>query len=185
VRGTIVDERGAPMPGVSVTLRRVGEVPSQYQGSRTPNQAVADVSGAFAVTMLAPGEYTFEVEQSIKTRGREGATHGHDRWPAKTLDGVHIIAKVATVTFAGQVVDETGLPVADAGLELRVGGGMQVRRADANGKFRFEAPSAIKYTLVARGKPGAEAVLRDVRPATNLRVELVGSGRYGSRARRR
>ncbi len=54
--GTVVDQSGAPLPGVSVELRS-----PQLQGSRT---AVTDAAGRFRFPVLGPGVYSLSAQLS-------------------------------------------------------------------------------------------------------------------------
>src|SRR5438045_5553554 len=67
IRGRIVDEQGAAMPGVTVTV--IGG-----QGSKT---AVSDAEGRYNIPFLTPGTYTVRAElQGFKTVTHEGAVVG-------------------------------------------------------------------------------------------------------------
>ena len=54
--GTVVDQSGSPLPGVSVELRS-----PQLQGSRT---AVTDIAGRFRFPVLGPGVYSVTTQLS-------------------------------------------------------------------------------------------------------------------------
>src|SRR4051812_14571274 len=67
IRGRIVDEQAAAMPGVTVTV--IGP-----QGSKT---AVSDAEGRYNIPFLTPGTYRVRAElQGFKTVTHEGAVVG-------------------------------------------------------------------------------------------------------------
>jgi hypothetical protein len=176
VSGTVVDETGAPVANAAVTVMPSG-APHVIEGTRVRGQVLTGADGAFLVPMLTSGEHTIVValrgEALSPVQGPRIVTLAG---PRARIEGIRLVVALERAIFAGQVVDENGAPAADAELELRGGSDVLVRRADAAARFRFEASTAARYTLTARGAPGAEVTLDYLEPRTDLRLQLVAGG---------
>src|ERR1700680_1394864 len=59
VRGRVIDEASAPVPGATISLRLSG----QPSSTTPPTQAAADPTGAFQAIVPQPGSYLVTVGQ--------------------------------------------------------------------------------------------------------------------------
>jgi len=93
IDGKVVDEQGAVLPGVSVTVTGVG----------APQTVYTDARGDFHVINLAPGVYTVTVAlQGFSTVNRENVTVTLGRNSELTIP-MKLSAVAATVTVSGEV----------------------------------------------------------------------------------
>lgn len=121
VTGRVLDEFGAPLPGVEVgTFVRAVQLPDDrvpYRGSlEMALRARTDASGRFRSAGLQPGSVILEIEHPGYTRRWITSLDGVDTlWPERgaTLD-VGDIALDRGLALAGVIVDTQGAPVADA-----------------------------------------------------------------------
>ncbi|HTO76972.1 MAG TPA: carboxypeptidase-like regulatory domain-containing protein, partial [Thermoanaerobaculia bacterium] len=91
IDGKVVDEQGAVLPGVSVTVTGVG----------APQTVYTDARGDFHVINLAPGVYTVTVAlQGFSTVNRENVTVTLGRNSELTIP-MKLSAVAATVTVSG------------------------------------------------------------------------------------
>jgi Carboxypeptidase regulatory-like domain len=132
VEGTVSDRGGEPVPGALVQLGRVG--------------ARSDAAGRFRVEGVKPGAQLAEVDHrdfNRLTRRLEVAPEG------TTADFV----LTGGWPVAGRAVDEQGLPVAGAQLDLQQLDRLESRAYRAgsgeDGRFRFGRVAEGRYTLSA------------------------------------
>ncbi len=93
IDGKVVDEQGAVLPGVSVTVTGVG----------APQTVYSDARGDFHVVNLAPGVYKVSVAlQGFATVERENVTVALGRNTELTIP-MKLSAVAATVTVSGEV----------------------------------------------------------------------------------
>lgn len=187
IAGVVVDQDGAPVPGVSV----------EFQHTRIDDGGIGitSVDGTFrAATMTGGGQYQSTVRpyqgSSSSLRPAVGA-----EFPLITLadgdsevTGVVLAVQLDRLSIAGTVVDTDGAPVADA----RVTAEMMQRgedprffrwvhyaaaTTDMEGRFSIGDLSAGTYALQARSPAGAEATVAGVRAGrTDVAVILPAPG---------
>ncbi|HEY6036687.1 MAG TPA: carboxypeptidase regulatory-like domain-containing protein, partial [Kofleriaceae bacterium] len=155
VRGTVVDQTGAPVPNayVRMDLAKGGD----------QCEAVADANGQFACSALAGGDYFPTVTPFAGARtGFAPATGGH--WdpiavPADgTVGGIQLAIKDARLAIRGTVVDDTGAAIADVRIEAASRGdssmGYPSALSDTSGRFEIANLAPGSYDLQARAADG-------------------------------
>jgi hypothetical protein len=98
--GTVTDQSGAPLPGVTVTVTS-----PNLQGPRT---AVTDASGSYVLPVLPPGTYRAEYALSgIKTQVRENISIALTQTTKVNVSMQLAMTETVTVTASQVVVDPT------------------------------------------------------------------------------
>jgi hypothetical protein len=93
IQGKIVDEQGAVLPGVSVTVK----------GPGAPQTVYSDARGEFHVVNLTPGDYTLTLSlQGFSTVNRENVIVALGRDAELTIP-MKLSAVAATVTVSGDI----------------------------------------------------------------------------------
>ena len=165
------------MPGGTVE----GVVMDLATGQPVPD-AVVVADGRFLATGLSPGTYTLHA----KTVG--GGQDSDEPVVValgigEQVDGVELWV-VARPSVAGQVVDETGAPVADA-LVLAEGPGMVSSFTDGDGAFQVRGLRADHWLFTAAGGRGATqagvVVELDEAPVTGVVLKLASAARIVGR----
>lgn len=190
IAGRVVDaQTNAPIPGAVVTVTRL-------RSTERPESIEADEHGAFRVANLPPGNYRITAGL-----GAYKATHVSrvfnvepDADPAKP--SIQLLAREErndivirlerALAIEGQVVDEFGLPTADAAVSVeridRPGGSGQ-HLSDDRGMFRVHslragtyrvcaAPNSPSDPLIPRGEAGDAVEYPYVRTCSDERVML-------------
>ncbi|HEY0707981.1 MAG TPA: sigma-70 family RNA polymerase sigma factor, partial [Polyangia bacterium] len=185
IAGRLTDQEGRPISSALVRFARVSNDAANALLPE-PKPCATDVAGNFNCTMLAPGSYRPAI--SLASYARAPLSPARGSWPvlniedgAAPLAGVTLVAEVAGASLEGQVIDESGQPLADAQIEAEPEAGFTGFRAgqprprafsDGRGQFRFATMPAGRYALRARAPSGAEAVVRGIEaggaPATML-----------------
>jgi hypothetical protein len=100
IGGTVIDESGAVLPGVTVTLSNPGVI----GGDQT---TVSDASGAYQFTRLVPGTYTVKGElQGFRSAIQEGVVVNADRTARADFRlQVGNVAETVTVTGESPLLD--------------------------------------------------------------------------------
>ncbi|MFZ1756163.1 MAG: carboxypeptidase regulatory-like domain-containing protein, partial [Caldilineaceae bacterium] len=134
---------------------------------------ITDSSGYYQLTGLPPGKVTVSAFDQSQFETAEAATTivaGQDVTANLILFG-------GTGTIEGTVLDGAGLPVADA----TIGGGLQLVKSDADGRFVIPDMPLGKRTiqaLVTEGELLAQATVNLLRPGETasviLRLPVVG-----------
>lgn len=160
VEGTVTEKGEGPLPGITVRLRRNGEVFSDYLYAHT------DETGRYRFDVVAPGKWRVSVN---RRRGVSDNTLGHDLdVPASGV--VRHDIEMGVVGFGGTVTDaRTGRPIAGATVYLH-GPTYRHVATDENGRFRF--------TDLADGKCSA-TVRRDGYQSKATGLVTVEEGRGG------
>lgn len=146
--GTLVDERGAPLAGVTVHATA---------GAYTRARADTASDGTFELTYLEPGTYRLDFTDTY----------------APTSTVVEVLAGETTAlgevvarrgaSVATRVVDEIGAPAPDVGASLRGADGTWVReaRSGSDGRVRFTGVPAGRAVLEIehdRAEPASRTV---------------------------
>ncbi|HEV7554107.1 MAG TPA: carboxypeptidase regulatory-like domain-containing protein, partial [Kofleriaceae bacterium] len=180
IRGSVVDEVGAPVPGVYVRFLSTAITDEC--------QSMTDAAGAFdCPTLVGRGDYQPAVFPSPDRQQAYRAASGSRLDPVHVADGdavvsdVHLAIKLEHLTIRGKVVDETGAVVADAHVTA---GGTDPgflpisARADVDGGFVVENLASGTYTLRAHAAGGSEAEVAGIATgATDVRIVIVRAGR--------
>jgi hypothetical protein len=175
--GTVFDEDGKPMPGVSL-----------YTGSDL--RSTTDSEGRYRIENLPAGEYRFDLriplairKQALKHNPDNGLTFGYpntEYYPG-TADpqaavripvtgGIHLrgldmrLRRVPLVDLSGRIVERVGgEPLATGHVALAANfpatadESFAARPVDQTGAFRFEAIQPGSYSLlIYRGDPGSD-----------------------------
>jgi hypothetical protein len=162
ISGTVVDQNGAPVAGVTVSWESSDQ--SDYGAGTT------GPDGGFVAAQLRGGmDYT----PTLRFEGSALRPPGGEPWPGTPVpengkvDGVKLVAKVVRTTVSGVVVDASGAPVADAVVRLQPA--MRTGRSGADGAFSFTTTNPGAFLLEARSGDragvvgGVQAGAKDVR----------------------
>lgn len=163
VKGTVVDQAGAAVPGVYLRM--------DLSTGGDHCQAMTDAKGQFDCTLLYGGMYRPTV--SPLPGGRQGLApaNGEEleliRVPKDgVVTGVTIAVKHERVAIRGNVVDDTGVPMPDVYIEALGRGDASMdppsTMSDAEGRFEIGDLARGAYALQARAADGSETVMRDV-----------------------
>jgi hypothetical protein len=173
IAGRVVDQTGAPVPGVTVVFRSLSSDDSGITATA--------MDGTFrAATMTGGGEYRPIVRRALLASSPLQPVGGGE-FPtieladgSSAITGVVLAVQIDRLAIAGRVVDSDGAPVADARVTAWALGSpdspMFVRAfqdpADTttvDGQFSIGGLQAGAYILHARSPSGVEATLSDVR----------------------
>ena len=172
ISGRVVDQHGAPVPGVTVAFRNT-------KSEDVGIAATADDGSFRAATMTGGGQYRPVVARNLLSSAQLRPASGSD-FPLITLDngdsevtGVLLAVKLDQLSIAGKVVDSTGMAVPDARvIAVLVDGtgatavphGVQdpAATSDVDGQFSINELFAGTYALRARSPAGTEATLPGV-----------------------
>lgn len=184
IRGTVVDDRGAPIANVGVELRGANadrgrwndgeraEVSDTYLDVR---ERRTDDRGRFTFDELAPGEYTLAYS-SDQGRFVEGETLHVAAGEEKS--GVKLVVARGS-SIAGRVVDDEGRPLAQARVSVSSFEGLTEQpervRTDEDGRFEITGLTGSTYLVeVVFDRPAADA--RDGTFHVNCNREDVRAG---------
>jgi hypothetical protein len=179
VLGTVVDEAGAPVPSVAVTLESTNNDDSC--------NAFTDEHGAFdCAALLGHLDYQPQVFPTVAHQRSFRNASGTKLPLIHVEDGdtvvrdVKLAIKHTMLAIRGRVVDDTGATISDArvsvpGLEW---GDAARTRADDNGGFILDdLVAGSRYDLRARTSDGSTGeVLNVVAGTTGLEIKLVRPG---------
>jgi protocatechuate 3,4-dioxygenase beta subunit len=157
VSGTVVDTRGAPVAGVTVTPSPSTNTPQALTDARWDG-VVTDASGRWRFEQLEAGLYRFMASSPRRATGSS---------PPVTLDGEREASGV-TITLpesaqlTGQVLDTRGEPVPHALVRVMMDEGMSralARQAtcDARGEFVMEGLPQRRLAVIARHETASSA----------------------------
>jgi RNA polymerase sigma factor (sigma-70 family) len=164
VQGTVVDQDGAPAPGVYVRF-------DITDGTDDNCETITDASGHFDCPMLLGGTYRATVAPSPGARQTFAPADGTQfetvRVPsAGVASGVRLAIKNERVAIRGVVQDDIGAPVADVHIEAIGRGASSVdfpaAMSDAQGHFEIANLAHGTYNLHAHAADGSEAELINV-----------------------
>lgn len=146
VTGTVVDDRGVPIPEVSLYL----------EGEGMHRHGSSDSSGRFNLKHLAPGNYSLSA--STMNHHREEQHFGLEEGKATDLD----YQLVRMVGHRVQVRFDDGRPVSEVSVRMRSAGarsrGKYLR--DSNGLVEIPPPTWTPFELVVRCGWREEQVFR-------------------------
>ncbi len=186
VRGTVADDQGHPLPGVSVTLRRVG-----IAGFRT---AITGVQGTYFFTGLPPGRYTTSYELAgfrgtersrIDLAGSQVAVVDAGLAPAQFKEEVTVTGEAAQIdrskaeTGATFRPNEPAVAVSPRSGRGYLGGAAKAAPADASAQARDEIAN-LKQGLAGGVRPvpvtipesGKSLLLAGALPPAAVSVDL-------------
>jgi outer membrane receptor for ferrienterochelin and colicin len=140
IRGTVLDQQGLAVPGVTVTATSPA-----LQGSRT---AVTDANGTFTIPALPPGTYEVRYELS----GFATVTQTSNVALGLTVDQ-NVTMRTAAVTETVEVVAETPAPIATPVVGINIGKDEIDRLATGRDVFRIAtmAPAVNEQSPNASG----------------------------------
>jgi hypothetical protein len=185
IDGSVVDERGAPVPAAYVTVRREDDTiydqddPSQL----VAGTAVADTDGKFRVSALEPGRYRIVARSGDdalgvrRTSGTQTArVEGNEDPPTVrlVLAAAHVVEGRITTPEGSPVVGASVLVSSRERPEIPV----RPQFSDANGVFRATVPYDTKTVTFTVSQIG---VVRQIfaRPIARTPVSVVMSGSAG------
>ncbi len=188
ISGVVVDQDGAPVPAVTVMF--------QHGGTDDVGFATTSTDGSFrAAQMSGGGAYRVTVRSRDAPSGAMRPASGRDFPPVILADGtsevtgVVLAVRLDRLSIAGRVVDESGVPVADArvaAVMTQSGVEPQFPRwrqqisttTDIDGQFLLGDLSAGTYALQARSSSGVETIASGIAAGrTDVSLVLPSPGR--------
>lgn len=157
-RGIVVDEAGAPVPGVYMRM-------DLANGMSDWCESITSTKGEFDCALLAGGTYRATVTPTPGSRrGFASATGDHfaliDVPTDGAVTGIRLAIKNERLGISGTVVDDTGEPVPDAQVVAETRGiatmDFPSTLSDANGHFEIENLARGTYDLNAHAADGSE-----------------------------
>jgi RNA polymerase sigma factor (sigma-70 family) len=192
ISGRVVDEAGAPIPGVGLDMWM-----THFSGT-----GVTDARGAFHISRLHAGDWNvrvmpIDVIDDHEAFARFPSVHLATDHTAVT--GIILTVKLDPLELSGTVVDERGNPLPDVRVGLSDARGsrpdlitallppamlpnpsvvdLPSTISDAHGGFRFTNLPHYAFAVRAYGPDGGQAVTENVPAGTsNVRVVLASSG---------
>jgi hypothetical protein len=134
IQGTVSDEAGAPLPGVTVSISSAALI-----GAKS---AITGVDGDYKFLVLAPGEYNV----TFNLPGFQTRSQANMRVSMGTTTRVDAIM---TPAFSDEVVVTSETPLVNT-QQTTIG-------ADLSSDFYDDLPTGRNYTAVASVTPGAQA----------------------------
>ncbi len=193
VSGTVVDSRGAPVPGARVTPAPQARAFLPLADARWDG-VVADAEGRWRFERLEPGSYRFTASGSQHAPGTSAPVRVEGTSP---VDGV-VVSLGDSARLEGTVVDARGAPVPGAVVRVVLDEGLgrtlaRQTTVDSQGAFRMEdlprkrvavaavhdaASSSTRYVDLSRDGAGVELVL-DATGVVRGRVEFANGESVG------
>ncbi|HEY3807788.1 MAG TPA: sigma-70 family RNA polymerase sigma factor [Kofleriaceae bacterium] len=184
IRGIVVDAAGAPVADALVLARQPAQPSDQCSAS-------TGSGGEFTCSGLRGGDYEVAAYPGPGTRPF-GAAGDPRRDPIHVEPGasaqVTLAVDAQLLTIRGNVVDDTGAPIADAFVEASsstspTNMSMQLQpnpsvRSDASGAFEIDRLAAGTYSLRASAGEGGEVMAPGIvagDSAVELRIARAGS----------
>lgn len=187
IAGTVVDQDGAPVAGVSVEFWHTGQDDAGI--------AVTSTDGSFrAATMTGGGRYRTIVRPYQGSNATLPPAPGTElpivelAGGDSEVTGVVIAVQLDDLSIAGRVIDSSGAPVPDARVAatpIRDGAPPRFFRwvhyaattTDVDGRFAIDELSAGSHALQARSPAGAETTVEGIRAgATGVVLTLPTPG---------
>ena len=189
LRGSVVDQHGAPVGDARVGRRRAA-AGSQEAWTRFGLEPT-DAEGRFELDSVPVGRWVLTVEQDRWAQDDRGPSFTSAELEVDVARGSdELIVTVARgLAIAGTVVDADGLPVAGAQVVAQTpdGGTWVLGVCDASGRFRITPVAACTHELVARpaaartgsgesspvlAEAGREDLVLELCRAARVRIEL-------------
>jgi hypothetical protein len=176
VAGVVVDEAGAPIPGVVVRV--------VCAASNDAGEDITARDGTFTARQLRGGcRYVprLRLDSAELDPATAPGSGAKPAWPeldvptTGTLDGVRLVARVVRNEVTGIVVDAAGAPVPDA--LVVIAPGVRDTRTAVDGRFTVGSLHPGPYRIEARASGMRSAMVADVvAGTTDLRIVLEAPG---------
>jgi RNA polymerase sigma-70 factor (ECF subfamily) len=178
--GHLVDERGAPMPGLEV---RVAERATGDFGKDTSSG-----DGAFCARLLTGGTYDVAVHAGARVLEPLAPLSAVTLGPTETKN-VTIAVTAPRLAITGSVSDPHGAPVVDAIVRVVAANQLGAPDFDARmpstltltdeaGHFALSRLAAGDYTVIATARDGSEVITSPVAAGSrDLAITLAAAGR--------
>jgi len=210
VTGTVVDETGAPVPGIQIVLIAPPGAAGPTGLAMTMRMGDAirtDTRGAFAIESVRPGDYRIHAQRTAgEPLRRRDAAEDAPGEKATVRAGqtatVHLVVAAPRGAIRGTVVDGAGAPVSDAWIsavrESAIAdaaapsiartreswwSGGRPALTSANGEFTVTGLSPAWYTLLAYRKGGGETAAEHVAVGATVRLQIKPTGSIEGTAR--
>jgi protocatechuate 3,4-dioxygenase beta subunit len=189
IAGVVVDQKGAPVPGVWVSFDLIGG--SDGGGSGT------GLDGSFTATqMTGGGDYRPSVMPTDASPVRYPPASGEKLFPpvaladgATHIEGVRLQIRYDRMSISGRVTDAAGKPQPDVRVLAAAQEGNQLAlfflwqdlpaaTTAVDGSFTLTELQQANYSLQARAADGNTAIVRDV-PAGKSGVSIILTGTGG------
>ncbi len=166
--GMVVNQGGAPLPGMKVFPNRAGAVfPLE--------PAATNESGAFKLTGLPAGDYALVAAFPHDPGGRMAQGQLTVAiYEGQVLTGIKVVVETGELTISGRVVNSAGEPVAGANVSVHNGSGGTL--SDAEGRFTIAGLEGGDFPIDATHEDYAWTHLPSV-PAGSDQVKLVLNGK--------
>jgi hypothetical protein len=181
VKGTVVDARGATVPGVFVEMISMDK--QDQCGSMTDDNGVFDCTSLSGHRDYRPAVFPTAARAAAY---RPASGDAFDPITVKdgsdSVTGIVLAIKLEQLAITGTVVDETGAVVPDANVEAAgppaMGGwGLPSGRSDADGAFTVANLAPGSYTLEAHTADGGEGTVTGIAAgATGVSIAIVRPG---------
>lgn len=179
IAGVVVDQNGAPVPGVFLSF-------SLIHGRDFGSATTADDGTFTARSLSGGGDYLFEVKQRDQSSLVLPPASGKRHPPVTVKDGqthvtgVRVQIRYERLAITGRVTDTAGKPVADATVQA-VPSGIEWFRVPSttsaeNGSFTIGDLPSGAYTVKATGAHGEGSVPSVAAGTKNVAIRLVEPG---------
>jgi hypothetical protein len=179
VSGVVVDQNGAPVPGVFLSF-------SLVHGRDFGSATTADDGSFTARSLSGGGDYVYEVKQRDQASLTLPPASGKRHPPVTVKDGqthvtgLRVAIRYDRLAISGRVLDTAGKPVADAKVQA-VPSGTEWFRVPATtsaegGGFTIADLPAGSYTVKATGAQGEGSAPSVAAGTKNVAIRLVEPG---------
>ncbi len=173
ISGVLVDQTGAPVKQTAVTAMPIDE------SGAVPHNGWSRDDGVFTINGLSAGTYKLTARPPNSYTNRSSRETEVTVAKGERLTDVRVVIELdAGVKLAGRVVDVSGQPIEDAGVNVSapdkgVSGHGQTD-SDADGHFEIVGLAAGEYHVFTKHKKYSSARSEATAPDTNLIITLRG-----------
>jgi len=167
LRGRVVDEKGSPLRGASVSAHASREGPSLMYDTEGSPDAQTSADGKFELRRLAAGAYT--VRATAKDR-ETAVRQDVEVVPGKPGEELEITLGPGE-SLSGKVVDESGAPIAGARIQHWGVGNVQAT-SGPDGLFEMKGLTAGSLDLNVTKSGYGQVQLQTTAPGKDLEIRM-------------